>query len=78
VLTPVLNRQSKLRANFSQAGRGSLRHYLVFTCNQAALVLTSTDMAEADVPWHAAEQRNAIPDQHWYARDGDVVDQAGS
>src|ERR1035437_4731749 len=63
---------------FSKQDRVRHGHYLVFTCYQAALVLTSIDVAELDVPWHAAEQRNALPDQHRYARDGDMVDLASS
>jgi hypothetical protein len=35
-------------------------------------------VAELDIPWNAAEQRNALPDQHRYARDGDMVDLASS
>jgi len=53
-------------------------HYLVFTCYQAALVLTRIDVAELDVSWHTAEQRDALPGQHPYARDGDMVDLASS
>lgn len=63
---------------FEFAGSGSSRQYLVFTCYQATLVLTSTHVPELDILWHAAEQRNALPDQHRYARDCDVVDLAGS
>jgi len=83
-LTPAAGRgwTEAVLYDFGSNGSDGIYPYagliIVFTCYQATLIWTSTDVPELDVVWHATEQRNALPDQHRYARNGDMKNRPSS